>query len=394
MLYFGLALLVAFLGLILSGAFTSIIEMYISTSTPATPFLGEALLAAAAAGSWEKTSKLLKEGAKPSIRDSNLQTPLHLAAANGSASTIKLLLEHKDTGWFANDYITPLHLAARHGHIAAVKQIAEISGHDWSSERAKDLGAIRKIKASMGNRFDQRFASFFKEKKFTARELAIIYGHVDTALSFPSRRNDDIRHALSCACMLGDVHMVEEIWNHHKDRGYFQRHSSLESRVRWFPAPPLHLAVMSGNRPTVAFLLERGWKANSQSSRSIFGWFTDASLRYSSPAHYAAIVGSKELLNDLRRRGANADLTALDHLSRTPLSYAVENLDESAVELLVERKHPKRGPLFGWCYPFFGKCISQSYLGSGHVWQDRKLEVAAIPSKSIKEALKGVGFSV
>jgi ankyrin repeat protein len=237
LLYLGLTLLVAFAGLILRGLFTSNTEMIIPMSTPATPFPDEALLAAAAAGSWENTSRLLKEGAKPSIRDSKLRTPLHLAAANGSTDTIKLLLEQKDTGWFADDDVTPLHLAARYGHIAAVKQITEISGHDWNRERATAPQAIRKLKAAMGSRFNQQFANFFARKTFTARELAVIYGHVDTALSFPSGKNDDIRHALSCACMLGDVHMVEEIRNHHKNRRYFQRHWSLESRVRWFPLP-------------------------------------------------------------------------------------------------------------------------------------------------------------
>jgi ankyrin repeat protein len=133
---------------------------------------------------------------------------------------------------------------------------------------------------------------------------------------------------------------------------------------------------------------------NAQSSRSILGRFIDATPPYSSPAHYAAMIGSTKLLRALRRHGADAALTALDHQSRTPLSYAVENLNESAVKFLVGQKHPKRGPLFGWCYPLFGKCISQSYLGSGHVWQDKKLKAAAIPSEPIKEALKGVGFSV
>ena len=265
--------------------------------------------------------------------------------------------------------------------------IAEVSGHDWTRERARAPEAIQKIKDSIGRQgdiFDQQFTEFFNEKLFTAQEIAAVYGHVEAALSFPSSSKDDLRHALSCACMLGNVHMVEEIWNHHKNRRYFQSHWSLKSRVPSFPAPPLHLAVMSGSRPTVAFFLDRGLNANEKSWQAFGGWFSSRLPLYSSPAHYAATIGSTELLKDLRRRGADADLTALDHRSRTPLSYAVENQNGFAVKLLVDQKYPRRG----W------NSISHTYLGSGHVWHDKKRKAAAIPSEEIKKALKGAGFSV
>lgn len=115
--------------------------------------------------------------------------------------------------------------------------------------------------------------------------------------------------------------------------------------------------------------------ANDQASRSIAGLFTDALPPYSSPAHYAAIIGSTELLLTLERHGA--DLTALDYSSRTPLSYAVENLNEAAVELLVKRKYPRK-----------------RYLGSGHVWRDKEQEAGAVTSKRISEAPKSLGYSV
>ena len=105
-LYFGLYLLVVFGGLILANPIKSVLvnpiksgtKMSLPTSPPPKPFFSEALLAAAAAGSWNRTSRLLNEGAKPSIRDSNLRTPLHLAASNGNTEVIALLLEQKDIG--------------------------------------------------------------------------------------------------------------------------------------------------------------------------------------------------------------------------------------------------------------------------------------------------------
>ncbi|KAH9209267.1 ankyrin repeat-containing domain protein, partial [Leptodontidium sp. 2 PMI_412] len=290
--------------------------------------LKEALLAAAAAGSWKDTSSSLKQGVKPSIRDSELRTPLHLAAANGDRSTVKLLLGYKDTGWFADGGITPLHLAAENGNTGAVKLITGLSGHVWHKERAASPSAIEKIKEAMDHKFDRHLQDFFDRKTFTARELAVINGHQATALAFPMSSDDDLLHAFSCACMLGDMEMVETLWHHNeKKRPWEHQHSSPEKHIRWFPAPPFHLAVMSGNRATVAFLLEKGFKATTESRKT---W--KAYPPYSSPAHYAAIVGDAQLLKMLERKGA--DLTAMNAVHRTPLSYAVENGNEDAVELL------------------------------------------------------------
>jgi len=332
-----------------------------------------ALLATAAFGSVDKTSELLEQGIKPSIRDSKLRTPLHLAAANGNNETIALLLKYK-TGWFAEDNITPLHLAARYGHASAVLLITRTSSHDGSGERATFPQATRKLQVSTGKAFGQQLAKFFARKTFSARELAVIFGHGTTALAFPNRKSD-YHQAFSCASMLGDAQLVEALWDHHMQLRWHQRHGSLGEVVRWFPAPPLHLAVMSGSPATVAFLLEQGMDPNDQSSRSISRWMTDAFPAYSAAAHYAAILGSTRLLLILKQRGA--DLAALDHRSRTPLSYAVENLNTEAVEFLVKQKYR-----------------NQRYLGSGHTWQDKKRKVDGVPNKRVKNALKSLGSKI
>lgn len=157
----------------------------------------------------------------PGVRDLKNWTSLHLAAKSGSKGTIALLLKYKHTGWFADDDITPLHLAASYGRTAAVKQITRIPGHDWKREGAIAPEAIKKIQASMSNKSGQKLEAFSARKTFSARELAVIYGHVKTALAFPSRHDDDLFHAVSCACMLGDVHAVEVLWNHHNETRWF-----------------------------------------------------------------------------------------------------------------------------------------------------------------------------
>ena len=102
---------------------------------------------------------------------------------------------------------------------------------------------------------------------------------------------------------------------------------------------------------------------------------TDAFPAYSATAHYAAMLGSTELLLTLKQRGA--DLAALDHRSRTPLLYAVENLNTEAVEFLVKQKHRKK-----------------RYLGSGHRWQDKKRKVGGVPNERIRNALRSLGSDI
>jgi hypothetical protein len=214
---------------------------------------------------WTKPSRPLLPGHGGLLRGflSKVPTPVsatppkigHLCTLQQRAGTrekLHFLLKYKHTGWFADDGITPLHLAASYGRTAAVKQITRIPGHDWKREGAIAPEAIQKIQASISNKSGHKLEAFLA-KTFSARELAVIYAHIKTVLAFSSRHDDDIFHAVSCACMLGDVHAVEVLRNHHNEtQWFFEKHTRWTelpgSQVRWFPAPPLHFAVMSGNR--------------------------------------------------------------------------------------------------------------------------------------------------
>ncbi|VTT73253.1 unnamed protein product [Fusarium fujikuroi] len=301
--------------------------------------LSVALLEAATVGSLRDATALLKRGARCTVRDENLMTPLHLAASWGHYAIVKLLLGYKNKDWYAQGGMTPIHLAAKYGHSKVVKLLISNGGHDWINDRADSPATLQRFKFP-------RVISH--EKTFSARELAAIYCHENAVLAFPSTKKDDILHAMSSACALGNQSMVETIWRHHKQRSYFKRHSNPTRLVSTFHAPPLHLAVTSGNPALVAYLLKRGFPVNDQS--------TAKESQYSSPAHYAAITGSVEILYLLKSSGGA--MTSLDFRNRTPLSYAVENEHVQAVSFLVRQASLYRSTS--------SKDAVTFHLGSGH----------------------------
>ncbi|KAF5717297.1 Mg2+ transporter like zinc transport [Fusarium globosum] len=322
--------------------------------------LGVALLEAATVGSLRDATALLKRGARCTVRDENLMTPLHLAASWGHYAIVKLLLSYKNKDWYAQGGMTPIHLAARYGHSKVVKLLISNGGHDWINDRADSPATLQKFK----------FPRVISHgKTFSARELAAIYCHENAVLAFPSTKKDDILHAMSSA--LGNQSMVETIWRHHKQRSYFKRHSNPTKLVSTFHAPPLHLAVTSGNPALVAYLLERGFPVNDPS--------TAKDSQYSSPAHYAAITGSVDILYLLKSSGGA--MTRLDFRNRTPLSYAVEHEHVQAVSLLVRQASLYRSTS--------SKDAVTFHLGSGH---REHMKGWNVMNGEIRKILKQIGI--
>ncbi|SCO84237.1 uncharacterized protein FRV6_08364 [Fusarium oxysporum] len=324
--------------------------------------LSVALLEAAAAGSLRDAAALLKRGARCTVRDENLMTPLHLAASSGHYDIVKLLLSYKNKDWFAPGGITPIHLAARYGHSKVVKLLISHGVHDWINDRADSPETLQKFK------FPQVISH---AKTFSARELAAIYGHENAVFAFPSTNKDDIFLAMWCTCALGNHSMAETIWRHHRQRSYFKRHSNPAKLVSTFHAPPLHLAVTSGNSGLVAYLLERGFSVNDQAT-------ADGSP-YSSPAHYAAITGSVEILYLLKSSGGA--ITGLDFRNRTPLSYAVEHEHAQTVLFLVRQAPSYRS--------ISSKDAVTFHLGSGHREHVKGWNVM---NGEIRDMLKQIGI--
>ncbi|KAH7222546.1 ankyrin repeat-containing domain protein [Fusarium redolens] len=258
--------------------------------------------------------------------------------------------------------ITILTLSGSWVRHSKVAKLLVLSGsNDWINERADGPQTLEKFKYP---------GVISHAKTFAARELAAIYGHENAVFAFPSTKKDDLLHAMWCACALGNQSMAETIWRHHKQRSYFKRHANPTKMVSTFHAPPLHLAVTSGNPALVAYLLERGFVVNDKRT-------ADRSP-YSSPAHYAAITGSAEILYLLKSSGGA--MTSLDFRNRTPLSYAVEYEHSEAALFLV-----KHAPI----YQSTSKDAVTFHLGSGH---RKYVKGWNVISKEIKDILKQMGI--
>jgi ankyrin repeat protein len=347
----------------------------VSTPTKLLSTSQGAIFVAAASGVREAVLQQLIYGVKPNELDDNLYTPLHYAAQIGSVATIKLLEEYRGVNW-AGCGLTPMHLAARCGRTAAVTHFVQLGGRKWHKERTVDAIATAKIKADMQHRFDDSLKEFFEERTFTAMELAVIYRHADTAVAFPRSSAGDLKSAFSLACMIGNIHMIKTLWEYSaatSDFWHNQRHFA-RAQVQGFPAPPLHLAVMSRSLPAVAFLVVIGAWVNATRGGS-----STEFPRHNSPAHYAAMIGSLSMLELLKHY--DADLTLWDYNQRTPLSYAVEKELEDVVEALCKVKHPRRGTILD-----SRNGPHADYLGYGHVWP-----MSSIKSPRIRIALWDVG---
>ncbi|TXC10610.1 hypothetical protein FocTR4_00004548, partial [Fusarium oxysporum f. sp. cubense] len=100
---------------------------------------------------------------------------------------------------------------------------------------------------------------------------------------------------------------------------------------------------------------------------------------YCSPAHYAAITGSVEILYLLKSSGGA--MTSLNFRKRTPLSYAVEHEHAQAVLVLVRQAPVSRSAT--------SKDAINFHLGSG---QREHVKGWNVMNEEIREILERVGI--
>lgn len=84
--------------------------------------------------------------------------------------------------------------------------------------------------------------------------------------------------------------------------------------------PPLHTAVLAGNRESVKELIKNGEDVNSLNSEG------------ATPLHWAAFKGKVEVAKILLRH--NADVNALTHKGSTPLRLATTHKQKEMITLL------------------------------------------------------------
>lgn len=205
-----------------------------------------------------------------------------------------------------------MHLAAKYGHTRAVALLSKLGEkrkkdvtHAWDA-KAFDAEASSMLRAASFSKTGLAFPDdFYATKNFTARELAIMFGHRESALAFPRYRGHEMQIAFSCACLTGDLELVQEFWR--LQNGFWER-AGLKSLAE-YTYLPLPLAMISGNIEIVSLLLKEEFQGK-------FGWSAD----------WAARSGSVPILKLMASLGANLASTHSVSLwdQRTALSHAIE----------------------------------------------------------------------
>lgn len=328
---------------------------------------GRTPLSWAAACGYDDVVKLLLNSGKanPSWLSHGNRTPLSLAAASGCEGTVKVLLSHHDVNVEAADEMerVPLAWAARGGHEAVVRLLLEAwtptgedlmiplqdaieSGNeavvellvsvaeadpDWAEgcmygervlhEAAEkgDVAIVRRILRSGAIDIDAQ-----NENGRTPLMIAAERGHGDVVEMLlrmpklrPQFRDRQLRTALSRAAQNGEEDIVNLL---------------LENRKVEVDSPdeddrtPLFWAAMNGHEEVVASLLKTGKVKVDGTDRN-----------RQTPLFYAAKNGHVEVARRLlEHKTTKVCVDAKNVFGQTPLSVALDNEDQSMVELLRE----------------------------------------------------------
>jgi len=188
-----------------------------------------------------------------------------------------------DVCWFTDGNITPLHLAVRCRHTSVVKQSIDKVGHDWPRGRAVIPLVICRIQEAMGNKFNQHFDGFFARRAFSAGEFARFFTVTRRPL-WPSQLPRTTISAKPCACMLGDLYLVEAICKHPNARPYHGHSGMISYGEKPAGFPPLRCTWLSC-RVTV----QRSPSSSSEVCEPMTSHRGPLSERLQRPCHHLAL---------------------------------------------------------------------------------------------------------
>jgi ankyrin repeat protein len=235
---------------------------------------------------------LLSHGVDPNIPgDTDVFTPLHMAAWFGQVEVSRILLQHKvDQNALDKHGQTPLHLASQQGHIDVARLLLE-HGVDVNAQDNHRSTALHLA---------------LRHKPIDIARLLLEHG-VDVNIQ------DDVgQTALHKAASIGKVEILHILL----------RHKANQNAVDNDGRTPLHLASRLGNIDIARSLLEHGADVSAQDNKR------------STALHLASEKSKLEVARLLLEYGADVEVE--DDSGRTPLVVASGEVRDEITKLLSD----------------------------------------------------------
>ena len=277
---------------------------------------------------------LLTHGADPNAKSYDNWTPVHVAAQYGQLATLRILLLRGGNPAAPNVRgFTPLHLAAQFGHLDVAKMLLDFNTELDPVPLSESHTTPLFFAASNGHVdvFDYLYEKQATVQPTSAGWLPVHAAASNGNLELIDRLKDKSniyaettsgRLAIHIAARNGHVDAVQKFIDLGipVDMGCRDLDAPADSSVGK-PITPLFLAVLSGSKPLVTLLLQRGAEVGVQN-------YTKQSL-----LHGAAQAGHQELFDLLRDK---LDPYAEDVDKKTPLMLAARFGHKAIVEFYIQ----------------------------------------------------------
>ncbi|KAI1722541.1 ankyrin repeats (3 copies) domain-containing protein [Ditylenchus destructor] len=341
----------------------------------------------------ECAQMLLKSGAQPNVKQSDGQTPLHIASRSGNVDMIRLMLsEGADPQIKANNGETPLHVAAKNCHFGVVELILQNLSqmtdppdvkayvNSLTEDGETSIHYASQVLTSQAHFKDEDaklmsilldFGGEPERQTFTNNETAMHMcansGNEAVLLAMVNKIGPGLTtivqnkkskggwSPLLEACARGHVGVAQILLLHHARIDVFddsgrtalhlaaanghvqltqlllQNKAFVNSKTKSGEAP-LHLAAMNGHMKVVNLLVQ----AYQASLEAI-------TLDNQTALHFAAKHGQLAVCQAMLNLGANPN--ARDDKGQTPLHLAAENDYPDVVKLFLKMKQNNRAVL-------------------------------------------------
>ncbi|WP_375316490.1 ankyrin repeat domain-containing protein [Wolbachia endosymbiont (group A) of Colletes cunicularius] len=254
------------------------------------------------------------------------KTPLHVATQNGYKDTVEVLLENR-ANTVTQDVagLSPLHYAIRNNHIEVAKillakdanvDINEAMGGFTPLHGAAESGHLELVNFLLQNKADINARN---DRDWTPLHAAALNGHLEVVKAL-ILKGADVNARVINGCT--PLHYAVEN-GHEKIASVLLKHgANVNAADKTYNNTPLHYAAKDGHEGIVKILLKNKANASVETVEGI------------TPLHFAAQSGYLEIVSTLLKHGVN--IHAKDKNKATPLHYAVESGHKEVAELLIK----------------------------------------------------------